>query len=68
MLIKTIILSKYRKQQAMKHDIISFLASCTDLQTWGGAHVYCVIASHGPQLGSTANTQARVGLPGDSDV
>lgn len=51
-LIKGIILSKYRKQQAMKHEIISFLVSYTDLQTWDGAHVHGVIACHGAQLDS----------------
>lgn len=67
-LIKTIILSKYRKQQATKHDIIYFLVSYTDLQTWEGAHVCCVIACHGPQLGSGVNAGARPCLPGDVGV
>lgn len=65
-LIKATILSKYRKQQAMKHEIISFLVSYTDLQTWDEAHVYCVIACHRPQLGSVANTQVVLGLLRDT--
>lgn len=68
MLIKTAILSKYRKLQATKPDIISFLVSCMDLQTWDGARVCCVVACHGPQLGSVVNTQARLGLPAHLSV
>lgn len=50
-LIKAIILSKYRKQQAMKHEMVSFLVSYPDFQTWDGGHMYSVIACYRPSWG-----------------